>query len=79
MATRTIVGKVYNLLEQPVANAKLTFTLNQSAYTLDRSYETSSTEIKSDALGNWAVALWVNSGSSNKAILVGRGWNIVIN
>ena len=63
MAIRTIVGKVYNLLEQPVANAKLTFTLNQSAYTLDRSYETSSTEIKSDALGNWAVALWVNSES----------------
>ena len=63
MATRTIVGKVYNLLDQPVQGATIKFILNPSGYISDKEYETSSTEITTDAFGNWAVNLWVNSES----------------
>ena len=63
MATRTIVGKVYNLLDQPVQGAKLKFILNLSTFTADKEYQSSFTETITDAFGNWAVNLWVNSES----------------
>jgi len=63
MATRTIVGTVYNLLDQPVQNAKLKFILNLSTFTADKEYQSSFTETITDAFGNWSVSLWCNSES----------------
>jgi len=63
MATRTITGKVYDLLDQPIQNAKLKFSLNQSAYTTDKDYESSSSEIRTDFNGEWSIVLWCNSES----------------
>ena len=63
MATRTIVGKIYNLLDQPVQGATIKFILNPSGYISDKEYENSSTEITTDPFGNWSVNLWDNSES----------------
>lgn len=63
MATRVITGSVYNLLNQPVQNAKIKFTLNTSACTTDREYNRSSVEVITDSSGNWSVNLWCNSES----------------